>query len=59
EQIYLTGPAGRGWARFARIQSMCIDPDFFPDVEGLSPLAAIKVSPFYMHFPQANVRQAI
>ena len=59
EQIYLTGPAGKGWARFARIQSMCIDPNFFPDVGGLSPLAAIKVSPFYMHFPQANVRQAI
>ena len=58
EQFYLTEPTGRGWARFAHIQSICIDQNFFPDVGGLSPLAAIKVSPFYMHFPQADVRPA-
>lgn len=49
---YFTKPHGSGWGKLAKIQKLNLDPDFFPDIRGMKPLMAVKVSPFYIKFPK-------
>lgn len=50
-KIYLTNPSGSGWAKLAKIESLKVDQDYFPDIGKLKPLMCFKVNPFTMHFP--------
>ena len=49
---YYTKPFGSGWGKLAKIKSLAINPDFFPDFSGIKPLMAVKVNPFEIHFPE-------
>ncbi|MFL0682143.1 MAG: acetoacetate decarboxylase family protein [Algoriphagus aquaeductus] len=51
---YYTKPYGNGWGKLAKIKRLDLDPDFFPDIRGITPLFAIKVNPFTIHFPEAT-----
>ena len=51
EKTYLTLPKGSGWGKLARVRRMKVDPQLFPDLEGIQPLVALKVNPFTIHFP--------
>ena len=51
EKTYLTLPKGSGWGKLARVRRMQVDPQLFPDLEGIQPLLALKVNPFTIHFP--------
>ena len=53
DRVYLTNPAGRGMAKFARLRELHVRQDFFPDIRSQRLLAAIKIDPFRMYFPQA------
>jgi hypothetical protein len=50
-KTYLTLPKGRGWGKLARVKRMQVDPQLFPDLEGIQPLIALKVNPFSIDFP--------
>lgn len=54
-RTYVTHPEGKGWGRLARIRDIHVLQDYFPDISLLNPLAAVRVSPFKMHFPKAVV----
>jgi hypothetical protein len=54
-RTYITRPEGKGWGRLARIRDIQINPDYFPDISLLKPIAAIRVSPFFMQFPEAVI----
>ena len=47
----MTLPKGRGWGKLARVQRMEVDPQLFPDLNGIHPLVALKVNPFTIDFP--------
>lgn len=53
---YFTRPTGTGWGKLLKIKSLDLNPEFFPDIRGISPLLAIKVNPFRMRFPEATYR---
>jgi hypothetical protein len=50
-KTYLTLPKGRGWGKLALVKRMKVDPQLFPDLEGIQPLVALKVNPFSIDFP--------
>ena len=50
-KTYLTLPKGRGWGKLARVKRIQVDPQLFPDLEGIQPLIALKVNPFSIDFP--------
>ncbi|MDA1267481.1 MAG: acetoacetate decarboxylase family protein [Bacteroidetes bacterium] len=50
-KTWVTLPKGSGWGKLARVQRMRVDPQLFPDLEGIQPLLALKVNPFTIHFP--------
>lgn len=52
---YFTNFSGSGKGRFAKIVDMKIDPDLFPDVSACKPIAVIRVAPFDITFPKAEV----
>lgn len=47
--------SGKGWGRFSRIRKVDIDPAMFPDISKCRPIAVIKVEPFDITFPKAEV----
>jgi hypothetical protein len=49
---YYTKPRGFGWGKLAKVKSMSVDPDFFPDITHIKPLLAVKVNPFKIKFPE-------
>lgn len=49
---YYTKPTGYGWAKFAKLKQVELDPNLFPDIRGVQPLMAVRVSPFTMNFPE-------
>ncbi|GAB2479617.1 acetoacetate decarboxylase family protein [Algoriphagus taiwanensis] len=55
KKTYLTQPKGTGWGKLAKIKSLELDPDFFPDIREIRPLLAVKVNPFHIHFPQPTI----
>lgn len=51
EQILITHPQGKGWARFCKVRNLQIDSRYFPDVSKEKLLGAMLVPHFTMHFP--------
>lgn len=49
---YFTKPRGFGWGKLAKVKRMSIDPDYFPNIENIKPLLAVKVKPFHIKFPE-------
>lgn len=56
---YYTRPTGTGWGKLTKIKSLDLNPEFFPDIRGLSPIMAIKVNPFSIRFPEPTYRNEI
>ena len=54
-QVLFTQPEGKGWGKLARIQDLEVDPQLFPDIRGIKPLLALKVSPFTLTFPKPSI----
>ena len=54
-QVLFTQPKGKGWGKLARIQELELDPQLFPDIRGIKPLLALKVSPFTLTFPKPSI----
>lgn len=55
DQVLFTQPEGKGWGKLARIQDLEVDPQLFPDIRGIKPLLALKVSPFTLTFPKPSI----
>ncbi len=53
-QVLFTQPEGKGWGKLAHIQDLEVDPQLFPDIRGIKPLLALKVSPFSLTFPKPS-----
>jgi hypothetical protein len=51
--LLLTRPVAKGKARLSSIGKIQTDPDFFPPVDRLKPLAVLTLSEFSMRFPVA------
>jgi len=51
EQVLVTHPQGKGWAKLCKIKNLQIDSHYFPDVSKQKLLAAIAVPRFTMYFP--------
>lgn len=49
---YYTKPRGFGWGKLAKVKTMSVDPDYFPDIQNIKPLLAVRVNPFHIKFPQ-------
>ena len=54
-QVFFTQPEGKGWGKLARIQNLKVEPQLFPDIRGIKPLLALKVSPFTLTFPTPSI----
>lgn len=54
-QVLFTQPEGKGWGKLARIQELEVNPQLFPDIQGIKPLLALKVSPFTLTFPKPSI----
>lgn len=48
---FYTKPRGFGWGKLAKVKTMSADPDFFPDIQNIKPILAVRVNPFYIKFP--------
>ena len=55
DKVLFTQPEGKGWGKLARIQDLEVDPQLFPDIRGIKPLLALKVSPFTLTFPKPSI----
>lgn len=55
DQVLFTQPEGKGWGKLARIQEVEVDPQLFPDIRGIKPILALKVSPFTLTFPKPSI----
>lgn len=54
-KYYLTKFTGKGKGKFVSISDLKINPDFFPDITYKKPLVAMRVSPFSLCFPKAEI----
>ncbi len=55
DQVLFTQPEGKGWGKLARIQEVEVDTQLFPDIRGIKPILAMKVSPFTLTFPKPSI----
>lgn len=55
-KIFLTDPQGSGWGKLAKIETLKVDSDWFPDISGQKPLLCFKVNSFHMHFPESVIK---
>jgi hypothetical protein len=55
DQVLFTQPEGKGWGKLAHMQDLEVDPLLFPDIRGIKPLLALKVSPFTLTFPKPSI----
>ena len=53
---YYTSFSGKGKGHFARVKDISIDPALFPDISGIRPIAVIRVDPFHITFPKAEIK---
>ena len=51
EQVLVTKPQGKGWARFCKVKNLQIDNTLFPDISKQKLLAAMLIPRFTMRFP--------
>ncbi|MCQ2399476.1 MAG: hypothetical protein MJ072_03100, partial [Clostridia bacterium] len=56
-KYYFTNFFGKGKGKIARIKEIKINPEFFPDVSAIKPIAVIRVSPFSITFPIAKIKE--
>jgi hypothetical protein len=54
---FYTKFSGYGLGQFCTLNSVEINPDLFPDVTNVKPIAIIKVNPFHICFPEAIIRE--
>ncbi|BCJ93939.1 hypothetical protein acsn021_15080 [Anaerocolumna cellulosilytica] len=54
-KYYYTRFFGNGKGRLAKIDTIKINGDLFPDISGIKPIAVIKAEPFAITFPIARV----
>ena len=52
---YYTNFSGRGRGRLAKLKNVKIDGELFPDISLCRPLAVIRVDPFDITFPKAEI----
>jgi hypothetical protein len=57
-KYYYTTFQGKGMGRLAKLKDVHINPQLFPDINGIKPLIAIKVEPFEIIFPEAIIEEA-
>ena len=57
-KIYFTKFNGKGIGRFARLKSIYVNPDYFPDISLVRPIAGVQVNPFSLEFPDALIESA-
>lgn len=53
---YFTRLSGSGWGKLAKVKHLDLNPEYFPDIRGIAPILAMKVSPFLMRFPESTYR---
>lgn len=53
---YFTRLSGSGWGKIARVKSLEVNPAYFPDIRGITPLLAIKINSLLMRFPEPTYR---
>lgn len=51
---YYTKPHGFGWGKLAKVKTLDLDPDFFPDIRQVKPLLVVKINPFHIKFPEST-----
>ncbi|SEF55550.1 acetoacetate decarboxylase family protein [Algoriphagus boritolerans] len=56
---YNTKPTGFGWGKLAKVQNLDLNPDFFPDIQKIKPLLAIRINPFQINFPEPTFEDEI
>lgn len=56
DKYYYTTFQGKGTGKLAKLKEVRINPQLFPDVSGFKPLFAIKVEPFQITFPVADIK---
>ena len=56
---YFTNFFGKGKGHFSQIKEMKIDPALFPDVSVCRPIAVIRVEPFSITFPEAEIENSV
>jgi len=47
---------GRGIGRLVTMTDLKINEEMFPDLTGIKPIAVIRVAPFHIMFPVAEIR---
>ncbi len=52
DQEFLTKPSGSGWGKLAKVEIKKCNTDFFPPIDSVKPLLAVKVNPFHIKFPE-------
>ncbi|MHA7964215.1 acetoacetate decarboxylase family protein [Paenibacillus sp. CAU 1782] len=57
-RLFYTKLGGKGRARLARISIDSVDERYFPDLTGIKPIAAIKVTGFNLEFKEAVITDA-
>ncbi|GAB4126542.1 MAG: hypothetical protein OHK0045_01340 [Raineya sp.] len=58
EQVLLTKPHGKGWAKFCKAKNIQVNASFFPDISTQKLLAAMLVPHFTMSFPIPQIVKA-
>ena len=56
DRFYYTSFSGKGMGHFAEILDVEVNPKLFPDISDCRPIAAIRVEPFAITFPKAELR---
>lgn len=51
---YYTKPHGSGWGKLAKVKTLDLDPDFFPDIRKVKPFLVVKINPFHIKFPEST-----
>lgn len=57
EKYYYTNFFGKGKGQFAKIKDVTINAELFPDVSKIKPIAVIRVHPFDITFPKAEINE--
>lgn len=55
DKAYFTKFSGKGWGSFAKLVWIKTDNKYFPDLSSKKIIAAIRVDPFRICFPEANI----
>lgn len=55
-ETFLTRPCATGWAKPARLIDLQTDPDLFPNLSDLKPLAVLALRDFQMTFPFPEIQ---